>query len=332
MHCKLRDVSRTSKEKIWSKEGLKKSDEIQKTVYKLATIEDKCFLEKLGILVSSDSSDSESDSDDTGGISDNIGEVSDKEEEGDPMDKPQATQEHPGPREHPGQQEHPDEIITEQQPYQIDSPIPSFHHLLLILRNVKLNWFAFVEELKLILHAHSSNVLNQALIDFAHHLPYSDVSEEEERLIEQSRQAFLMKERERESTGDIVSDSESDDPELYVDFDNANNLRDPNKYPNLGKDIESFVRDNRVGADAWRRTGVATFDGYEKKGPRVTYKRIKEHLEKKYQTKFSYGAVVQLSVVRNKRRRSSRRYWGAANITCRKARKGFNIKLNVDAH
>ena len=60
------------------KEGLKKSDEIQKTVYKLATIEDKCFLEKLGILVSSDSSDSESDSDDTGGISDNIGEVSDK--------------------------------------------------------------------------------------------------------------------------------------------------------------------------------------------------------------------------------------------------------------
>ena len=357
------------------KDGLEKSDEIQKTVYKLATIEDKCFLEKLGILVSSDSSDSESDSDDTGGISDNIGEVSDKEEEGDPMDKPQATQEHPGPREHPGQQEHPDEIITEQQPYQIDSPIPSFHHLLLILRNVKLNWFAFVEELKLILHAHSSNVLNQALIDFAHHLPYSDVSEEEERLIEQSRQAFLMKERERESTGDIVSDSESDDPELYVDFDNANNLRDPKlrdlvnhkrkllrkkarrrinkemaersllrrkvprkaskllrKYPNLGKDIESFVRDNRVGADAWRRTGVATFDGYEKKGPRVTYKRIKEHLEKKYQTKFSYGAVVQLSVVRNKRRRSSCRYWGAANITCRKARKGSNIKLNVDAH
>ena len=26
------------------------------------------------------------------------------------------------------------------------------------------------------------------------------------------------------------------------------------------------------------------------------------------------------------------RHWGAANITCRRARKGFNVRLNVDSH
>lgn len=91
------------------------------------------------------------------------------------------------------------------------------------------------------------------------------------------------------------------------------------------------MRDNRIGADAWR-TGLATFDGNTRKGPRVTYKRIKEHLEGKYNRKFSYGAIVQLSVVRNKRRRSKTTYWGAANITCRRARKRFNVRLNVDSH
>lgn len=87
-----------------------------------------------------------------------------------------------------------------------------------------------------------------------------------------------------------------------------------------------------MGADAWRRTGVATFDGNLKRGPRGTYKRIKEHLEKKYKTTFSYGAIVQLSVVKNKRRKSAKRYWGAAHVKCRRARKGFNVRLNVDAH
>jgi hypothetical protein len=38
------------------------------------------------------------------------------------------------------------------------------------------------------------------------------------------------------------------------------------KFPNIGKEIESFARQNRVGADAWRRTGVLTFSGNPKKG------------------------------------------------------------------
>ena len=42
--------------------------------------------------------------------------------------------------------------------------------------------------------------------------------------------------------------------------------------------------------------------------------------------------MVQLSVVKNKRRKSAKRYWGAANIKSKRARKGFNVRLNVDAH
>lgn len=68
------------------------------------------------------------------------------------------------------------------------------------------------------------------------------------------------------------------------------------KYPNISKDIEEFVTEQKVGADAWRRTGVLTFSygkDYEQSGLKVTYKRIREHLQEKYKTKFSHGTIVQ---------------------------------------
>lgn len=75
-----------------------------------------------------------------------------------------------------------------------------------------------------------------------------------------------------------------------------------------------------------------TFDGNQKKGPKVTYKRIQEHLCEKYNAKIGYGTVVQLCTVRNKRKLSASRYHGVARVTSRRARKGFTIKLNPDAH
>ncbi len=104
------------------------------------------------------------------------------------------------------------------------------------------------------------------------------------------------------------------------------------KYPNIGKDMERFARENRIGADSWRRTGLLTFSGNVKKGPKLTYNRLRAYLQDKYKTKFSYGTIVQLCCARNKKRSSARRYWGAANIISRRARKGFNLKMNVDAH
>ena len=62
----------------------------------------------------------------------------------------------------------------------------------------------------------------------------------------------------------------------------------------MGKDIEEFVRSRKVGADAWHQTGVLTFDGNFGNGPKVTYKRIQQPLEKKYGCKFGYGTIVQM--------------------------------------
>ena len=65
-----------------------------------------------------------------------------------------------------------------------------------------------------------------------------------------------------------------------------------NKFPNIGQEIERFVKDCGVGADAWRRTGILTFDGNCKVGKKVTFSRVKEHLEKTYKRKFAYGTGV----------------------------------------
>ncbi|XP_068761299.1 uncharacterized protein [Montipora capricornis] len=104
------------------------------------------------------------------------------------------------------------------------------------------------------------------------------------------------------------------------------------EHPTIGSDIEEFVKSKKVGADAWRRTGVLTFDGNRTRGKQVTYKAIQDHLQEKYSCKIGYGTVVQLCVVRSKRRISAKRYKGVAKVTCRKSRKGFSVKLNPDAH
>ena len=94
--------------------------------------------------------------------------------------------------------------------------------------------------------------------------------------------------------------------------------------PDIGSVIEKLVADRNTGAYAWRRTGVLTFDGNARVGEKVTFSRIKEHLEITYKRKFSYGTVIALSVARNRRRRSGKRYRGIAHVTFRRARKDFN--------
>ena len=99
------------------------------------------------------------------------------------------------------------------------------------------------------------------------------------------------------------------------------------KYPDISEKMEDFVREHRVGADQGRRTGDKNTQG-----PKVTYKRLQEHLQKEYNTSISYGTVVQLCSVRNRRRISAQRFKGVAAIICRRARKGFDVKFNPDSH
>ena len=86
------------------------------------------------------------------------------------------------------------------------------------------------------------------------------------------------------------------------------------------------MQECNVGADAWRRTGILTFDGNIKVKKKATYTRIKEHLEMKYGRPFSYGTAVELCVAHNKRRKASHRYKEVAKVTSRRARKGFVLR------
>ena len=102
--------------------------------------------------------------------------------------------------------------------------------------------------------------------------------------------------------------------------------------PHIGERIEEYVQEHSVGADAWRRTGVLTFDGNVKLKEKVTYEGIRQHLQNVHHRHFSYGTIVELCVARNKRRRSAQRYHGIAKVTTRRARKGFNLRFNPDKH
>lgn len=65
---------------------------------------------------------------------------------------------------------------------------------------------------------------------------------------------------------------------------------------------------------------------------KVTYESIRKHVEGVYKRKFAYGTIVQLCIARNRRHKSSVRYKGAAKVTTRRARKGFQLRYNPDFH
>ena len=98
----------------------------------------------------------------------------------------------------------------------------------------------------------------------------------------------------------------------------------------MGEVVENFVRESDVGADSWRRTGVYTFSGDQKKIKWITISQIQEMLQAHYGRHFSYGTAVQLCVCRHKRRLSSKRYKGVANVRYQRATKGFSMKYNPD--
>ena len=225
------------------------------------------------------------------------------------------------------------------------------HQLYDILEKCDLNWFYFVRVLKDMLSV-TKEVSNQLLLDFSGQLPFMGFSEEKEKLIEQSRQAFLSSERMAENTQDdnshieVQSDSDSSEAEIWsigiqspVDENEKILIKEKraairrksikeikkriaekrvmkrrrskrigkliSKCPDIGQEIEEYVKPCGAGADAWRKTGEYTFDGNRKVKKKATFKRIKEHLEAKYGRKISYGSIVQHCIARNKRRRSA---------------------------
>ena len=178
-----------------------------------------------------------------------------------------------------------------------------------VLKNCGYNWFEFVtcvtEEMSKC--GYNDGVLNQFLIDFAGQIPDLGLSEEDEKLVEHTRQAFLALRREEEIAQERnqfeIEDSDSEnepniEPQPDTDsvilkerrriraywkrrakVDIANRhfvrrkvIRSANsvalKYPDIGSVMEEFSHSCDTGADAWRRPGVMTFSGQEGKRTR----------------------------------------------------------------
>ena len=379
-------IQNISKSKEEVKNALEISQNIRKEVADLAMVREKSVLRCLGLYepCESDSSDSdvECEAETLGKSEDEIQWVSDNESNSEldltdevlreAEESEMSLNEDPSKNNKPeksARQKHmdPDEGLNKQ-PHIF---APNHDHLMLMLRDNQLNWFAFVEELRLLMRQYTSEVVNQVLLDFSENLLSTDLDDDEHERVEISRQAYLNSERVAVENETGLTDSESDDPEDWVGLNlqsekgkqvllkqreiikrmakrkeakeiaemNLLKRKVPNRvgsilrrFPNIGKDIEEFVSSKRCGADSWRRTGVTTFDGNRKRGPKASFRSIQEHLQTKYDAKIGYGTIVQLCVVRNKRKLSSKRYKGVAKVTCRRARKGFNLKFNPDAH
>ena len=175
------------------------------------------------------------------------------------------------------------------------------------------------------------------MLDFGGQIAFLGLSVEEERVIEQSRQAYLLSQRLQsiggEDTGEeIVSESDVSEGQMLQVEDllgervraifnkkrsdvRRKGIREVKRVsqvlrdcPGISQAIEDFVKACGAGPDAWWRTGALTFDGNKKIKQKATFKKITEHLEQKYNRSISYGSVVQLCVARNRRRRSAVRY------------------------
>ena len=206
----------------------------------------------------------------------------------------------------------------------------------------------------MLLQNHSLDTLSHVLNDISDHLVNMDLTYEEKKKVEFSRQAYLKYERQKELHDESrIIDDDSGNPDdlltesIEVQVNKQQQLlkrqikiilvskkvewrllkrklpkavsRVLRKFPNIGSNIEEFVCSRKVSADAWRRTGVLTFDGNAKTGPKVTFKRIQEHLQQKYNTKLGY----ELCVVRNKHRLSANRHTGVARKPITEQEKGL---------
>ena len=177
------------------------------------------------------------------------------------------------------------------------NPAPSRETLLYMLRENNLNWFTFAKDLEFMLPVGSQIVLNQILIDFADYIPFSDLTEREEQLVEVSRQTYLDQRKQALDNEIFEAESEYEDGDWCQINDILSNkakaqiqqarrkikraaTRETSKkiakeallqrqipkrmstflkYPDIGEKMEEFVQEHRVGADQWCRTGVFTF-------------------------------------------------------------------------
>lgn len=361
----LYGITRIRKRAIKVSDAAERISEIKSKHNFMAKLEQKSYLLSIGLNVDSYVPDLSSDSE----VSE-VELSSDNEENActraavqeEDSDKSSKQKEDGFKMQHQGSNSHAFSQETDNVPH-----LDAYYSIALdTLKEVSFNWFAFVVSLQpeFASAGFSEDILDQFLIDFFAKIPYLGLSDDDITLVEKSRTAYLCSQTARESETFYATVSSSDTSGDESDLENMvaitkklNRIKDNARkkvkeeielnrfmrkrvtpstktiiktYPNIGKVIEEFVADCDIGADKWRRTGVYTFSGDIKKTKRVTFSRIQEKLKEHFDREFSYGTVVQLCCARNKRRLSSKRYKGVANVRFQKARKGFNVKYNPD--
>ena len=77
------------------------------------------------------------------------------------------------------------------------SPVPDMEHLLLILRENSLNWFALVGELRTLLQNYSEETLTYALTEFSDHLPNLEGPSKEAKTERKSKRILAQRKAEQ---------------------------------------------------------------------------------------------------------------------------------------
>ncbi|KAK6183598.1 hypothetical protein SNE40_011046 [Patella caerulea] len=101
------------------------------------------------------------------------------------------------------------------------------------------------------------------------------------------------------------------------------------RHPNIGALIEEEVKAAGVGADKWRSSGSLTWERH-KVGQKMTFEKLRKKNSERINETISHGTMVELCVPRNGRHKNSSRYKSVAHVVSKRARKGFDIKVNVD--
>jgi hypothetical protein len=218
-------------------QAVKEYTAIRNTVEELVRVKENAVLESFGVTETSDSEMEilDSDTDDTS----NDSEKENAHAEGSEIERSEAnTCECDGP------------IETDQHLVKANANmnfVQSEEILLIILRENKHNWLSFVAEVEILYPDLTKEGLQQLLDVFVRYLSDVNLSTEETTLWQQSYQAYLTTRsqtvgEEQHRVGGVWTDSESDDPEDWIELKTCSSLQSKAFQEKVKKKKAAFAR------------------------------------------------------------------------------------------
>lgn len=212
-----------SKLKVEIESAVKQAEEIRKEVSELAAVREKSALRCLGLYFLDECDSNESEREDETDESDNDIEWH-SEIESDADNECVSEIENTAPS-LPESQLNFENSATGNEldtaPLENRSTLnelPTQSTLLLLLRESNFNWFCFVEEVKLLMRDCNNEVVDKVLVDFNRDFQFMELNNNEKERTEISKQAYLNSEKVGTINNTGLTDSESDDPEDWLNL------------------------------------------------------------------------------------------------------------------